>query len=179
MQPTNQEELLYKIFSNVNDWLKFAEAKNAALIAFNSAAIAGIMQAYPTDNPDLMVFKGIMIALFAISICVSIYTFLPVLSKTFNYQKVDETKFETEKGKLNCLFYGHHCKITSNQLLTLLNIKAPITNPVVPNLEMDIADQIITNSEITMSKYKLFTFAGWLTFAGVVMGLVIVLINAF
>lgn len=179
MPTTNQEEQLYKIFSNVNDWLKFAEAKNAALVAFNSAAIAGIMQAYPSDNPDLMIFKGIMIALFSISICASIYTFLPVLSKTFNYQKYEEAKFETEKPKLNCLFYGHHCKITSKQLLTLLNIKAPIENQTASNLEMDIADQIITNSEITMSKYKLFTFAGYLTFAGVVMGLVIILIKAF
>lgn len=179
MQAINQEELLYKIFSNVNEWLKFAEAKNAALVAFNSAAIAGIMQAYPTDNPDLMIFKGIMIALFAISICASIYTFLPVLSKTFNYQKLNDTEFEKEKAKFNSLFYGHHCKITKEQLLALLNIKAPITNPVVPNLEMDIADQIITNSEIAMSKYKLFTFAAYLTFAGVVMGLVILLIRAF
>jgi hypothetical protein len=179
MSTINQEEHLYKIFSNVNNWLKFAEAKNAALVAFNSAAVAGIMQAYPTDKPDLMVFKGIMIALFSISICISIYTFLPILSKTFSYQKYEESKFESEKPNLNSLFYGHHCKITSKQLLTLINIKTPIENQKIPNLEMDIADQIITNSEITMSKYKLFTLAGYFTFAGVVMGIVIVFSKAF
>ena len=31
------------IFSNVNEWLKFAETKNGALIAFNSACIFGVL----------------------------------------------------------------------------------------------------------------------------------------
>ena len=30
----NKVDELYKIFSNINDWLKFAEAKNAILIGF-------------------------------------------------------------------------------------------------------------------------------------------------
>lgn len=170
---------LNKILSNVNDWLKFAEAKNAALVAFNCAAVAGIMQAYPTDKPELMIFKGIMIALFAISICVSIYTFLPVLSRTFNYQKYDETKFEAEKEKLNCYFFSHHSKINCKQLLSLLHFKTSAQNPVVTNIEMDIADQIINNAEIAMSKFKLFSFAAYLTFASVVLGLVIILIKVF
>ena len=69
---------LNRIFSNVNDWLKFAETKNAGLVVFNSAAIFGIMQAFPAEN-TFVVFKWLMILLFGISICISIYTFLPVL----------------------------------------------------------------------------------------------------
>lgn len=33
-------EMLETIFSNVNSWLNFAEAKNAALMAFNIAMLA-------------------------------------------------------------------------------------------------------------------------------------------
>jgi energy-coupling factor transporter transmembrane protein EcfT len=37
-----REDKLYKVFNNVNDWLKFSESKNAMLIAFNGASIFGI-----------------------------------------------------------------------------------------------------------------------------------------
>ena len=33
-------ELLKNIFSNLNNWLTFAEAKNAAIIAFNIACLS-------------------------------------------------------------------------------------------------------------------------------------------
>ena len=36
-------------FANVNDWLKFAEAKNGGLLALNVASIIGILQC----NKDL------------------------------------------------------------------------------------------------------------------------------
>ncbi|MCP4218773.1 MAG: hypothetical protein GY765_29345, partial [bacterium] len=40
------EERLKSIFANVNDWLKFAEAKNAALVAFNSAIIFAVLSVF-------------------------------------------------------------------------------------------------------------------------------------
>lgn len=170
---------LNNILSNVNDWLKFAEAKNAALIAFNSAAIAGIMQAFPVDNSDFLIFKGIMIFLFSLSICISIYTFLPVLNKTFSYVKFDEAKFDNEKEKLNCYYFKHHSKINCKQLLTLLHYKTATVNSTITNIELDIADQIINNAEIAVSKFKLFSIAAYASFGGVVMGLVVILCRIF
>ena len=38
------EEQLHKIFANVNEWLKYAEAKNFGLITINGAIILGISQ---------------------------------------------------------------------------------------------------------------------------------------
>lgn len=169
---------LDKILTNVNDWLKFAETKNAGLVAFNCAAIAGIMQAYPTDKPDLVIYKGIMIALFALSICISIYTFLPVLNRTFNYQKIDDTQFEVDKLNLNCYFFKHHSKINCQQLLRLLEFK--IGNSVMTtSIELDIADQIINNSEIALSKFRLFTWSAYVTFVGVFVGLIVLILNLF
>lgn len=40
----NKEEHLYKIFDNVNDWLKFGEAKNLGLITFDAAIVFGFTQ---------------------------------------------------------------------------------------------------------------------------------------
>ena len=41
---TKNEERLQKIFTNVTDWLKFAETKNSMLIAFNGASIFGFVK---------------------------------------------------------------------------------------------------------------------------------------
>jgi len=133
---------LNKILSNVIDWLKFAEAKNAGLLAFNCAAIAGIMRGFPEDD-NLTIYKWFMVFLFAISVCISIYTFLPVLNKTFNYRKLDDVKFEVEKLKLNCYFFNHHSKINCKQLLSLLKFKSGLLDHTFNNIDTDIADQII------------------------------------
>ena len=39
---TTMQEQLKEIFDNVNNWVTFAEAKNAAIIAFNVACISCI-----------------------------------------------------------------------------------------------------------------------------------------
>ena len=39
----NHSELLQQIFENINMWLHFAEAKNAAIIAFNIALLAALI----------------------------------------------------------------------------------------------------------------------------------------
>ena len=42
MENKELDELLEKIFSNVNSWLNFAEAKNAANVGFVVACLAAI-----------------------------------------------------------------------------------------------------------------------------------------
>ena len=44
------EEKLYKIFNNVNDWLKFAEAKNFGLLTLNAAIAFGLTQVTFSDD---------------------------------------------------------------------------------------------------------------------------------
>ena len=46
MNGENIEKKLNQIFVNVNEWLKFAEAKNGVLFAFNGAAVIGVLSLY-------------------------------------------------------------------------------------------------------------------------------------
>lgn len=170
---------LQTILSNVNDWLKFAEAKNAALIVFNSAAIAGILQAFSADDAAQLFLKGLMLFLFTIPVCICIYSFLPVMNKTFSYRKLEDAEFEVKKKELNCYFFKHHSKINGKQLLSLLHYKAATTNPAITDIETDIADQIINNAEIAVSKFELFTWAAYITAGGVVAGMVVLVIKVF
>ena len=135
------------------------------------------MQAFPADK-ELILFKWIMIFLFALSICISLFTFLPVLNKTFTYQKYEDAKFEMDKNTLNCYFFHHHSKINCKQLLSLLKFKSNLPNHTFTDIDTDIADQVINNAEIAVSKFKLFTWAAYLTFTAVVFGLVLILIKA-
>jgi hypothetical protein len=170
---------LEKILSNVNDWLKFAETKNAGLLVFNSAAVAGILQSYKVTETNLVLFKGMMLVGFMVSICISLYTFLPVLDKTFTYRKIDEAEFERQKDALNCYFFKHHSQINCQQLLVLIKHKAGNPMETHTTIDQDIADQIINNAEIAVSKFRLFTWAAYITFAGVVMALAMILSQLF
>ncbi len=74
-----KEELNY-IFGNVNEWLKFAEAKNAALIAFDSGLIAGAISLLMVDKPLPVIiccYGWFAVALLAVSCFVCMLSFLP------------------------------------------------------------------------------------------------------
>jgi hypothetical protein len=173
------KEELNSILNNVSEWLKFAETKNAGLVVFNSAAIAGVLQAYPAEPASLQVLKGLIIVFFALSVCISLYTFLPILNKTFSYNKYEDAKFEAEKANLNCYFFNHHSKINCKQLFALLKYKSGNSTYTHTDVDMDIADQIINNAEIAVSKFKLFTWAAYLSFGGVVITLIAMIFKLF
>jgi|AntRauMFilla1563_2_1112583.scaffolds.fasta_scaffold20749_4 hypothetical protein len=46
------DEKLKEIFSNINDWLKFADAKSATLIAGNGALIFGMGRLISSFKPE-------------------------------------------------------------------------------------------------------------------------------
>lgn len=48
----NHSELLQQIFENINMWLHFAEAKNAAIIAFNIALLAALISSNLFNNAN-------------------------------------------------------------------------------------------------------------------------------
>ncbi len=53
MENKELDELLDKVFSNVNSWLNFAEAKNAANIALVVACIAAI---FSLDSMNVLLY---------------------------------------------------------------------------------------------------------------------------
>src|SRR5689334_7270323 len=113
------EDLKYT-FNNINEWLKFAEAKNAGLLALNAVAVIGILQANSSFTENIKMFEGILIFLFCISSCLCLYTILPVLNKWFRfYKKMDNDKFEKSLNDLNALFFEDIAKLSSEQFIQL------------------------------------------------------------
>lgn len=153
---------LHKLFTNVNDWLKFAEAKNLMLITFNGASIYGTLKVFeaPWLNsiPWLkwVVFISIVLLIFSTILC--LMSFVPQLKimkgGEFTNQKIKNIwYYETLKGMDN------------------LRVVQEVYNSIEKEftvLELDLAEQIVQNSKIGSRKYAYFSVAVWFTIAAYV-----------
>jgi hypothetical protein len=155
-----KSELKY-IFSNVNEWLKFAETKNAALIVFSASIILAILTNI-TNNINIILKYYIIICLIfqIISLIISLISFYPTIKISHILCKRNEI---SEKD--NLLFYGNIFKYDEKMYLkSIFNDKVENTT----RFELDLAKQIIINSNITLKKYKFFKLSLWFSISGIV-----------
>lgn len=160
MATSTHEEQLYRIFNNVNDWLKFAEAKNAMLIAFNSASIYGIAQTLNLDcvkgTKFIEGYLIVVIILLIFSTITSLISFAPKL-------KIISGGYYAPSNIPNVLFF-EYLKTKSNTeiIQEVTGVSATIEVPYT-RIELDVAEQIKQNSIIASVKYSYFTIAVWIT----------------
>lgn len=158
---------LTTIFQNVNEWLKFAEAKNAVLFAFSGAGITAIISLLATAQELLNSLKiGLVLAtsLLCIGILLCSFSFLP---KT-NLERLLQIRNKASRNsshhqKDNFYYFGDLRKYSSTELLDALNsyyFESQVTQPYKKEWQ-DLATQITINAEITFLKLKLFTYALW------------------
>lgn len=149
---TVEERLLF-IWEKVNDWLKYAETKNAGLLVFGGAMIAvlfgflGSSYKIPA-NWNKGIFIGL--AFFGVSVIISVWSFIP--QTRIKYKKFGEPHISD-----NLFFYGNLCKYKPGKLIdTMLRAYNINDSNALNRSNMDIANQVIVNSAITMNKNKLF-----------------------
>lgn len=170
------EDKLRHIFSLVNEWLKFAEAKNAALIAFSGAGIWGVLQLLKDAN-RLTDYKAVLIC-----ILITLMACLIVSLSSFVARKINK---DTQKQKiensveLNLLFFGHINKLDSQDYLKALYKKYGKKEEFssCSSYEKDLANQIVINAEIAMTKCTRFNQSITILFCGLIVstiGLIII-----
>jgi hypothetical protein len=161
-----KSELKY-IFSNVNEWLKFAEAKHAGLVILNSGLIIGLLSSY--TNINHLLIKPVTLTgatAVGLSILFSIASQFPVTQNIIFHKK--------DIVNPNIYFYGHLCNFDVNSLSSILN-QRDSSFSATPS-DKDMMNQIIINSKITQTKFTLFKFASYLTAFGCgLIGLTIVI----
>ncbi len=152
------EEQLHKIFANVNDWLKFSEAKNAMLIAFNSASIFGTLKMYDfqfiKDNPQLKIYLMVIIIMLIFSTVLSLISFAP------RVKMVKEGLF-ADGTDSNVLFFEYLKNKTAIEILK--EISGETDEKKFTKMEIDIAEQIKQNSIVASRKFSYFTISVWIT----------------
>jgi hypothetical protein len=157
-------EKLTVIFQNVNDWLKFAEAKNAVLLAFSGAGItATVTLLAAKDLPDSLEV-GLIVATSFLCFCALICS-ISFLPKT-NLEQVLWLRSSPSGRKIpqptdNLYYFGDLKKYTSFELLDALNNQYFQTrfNPPYEKECEHLANQVVVNAEITFLKFQLFTYA--------------------
>ncbi|SFL42037.1 hypothetical protein [Halanaerobium salsuginis] len=112
---------LEKAYNHTSQWLKFAESKNGALIALDSALLIGVFSLF-TKSSSLKVLNYYflwIISFLIISMVISSLSFIPVLSKD-KQDKVSSKKIDQDK---NILFFSVIKDLTPNEYLDLLTKK--------------------------------------------------------
>ena len=163
----NPEERLKFIFNNVNEWLKFAEAKNGAILAFNGAAIFAILsyiKKIPVIINPLLIY--LLLATFLISILVNLITFIPILNALFKSRIIKSNSLK--KTKLNLVFYRDIAKLSNKDFLNkFYKTYYPAIKNENSSFEQDLSNQIVNNSIITYTKMLLFKISAVIEFLGI------------
>lgn len=157
------DDKLESIFKNVNEWLKFAEQKNAALVVLNGSSIWGlslILRNTTNLSKFELISSSIVYLLITLSTLLCLISFTPVLQNP--WLSVGE-KNESD----NCLYFGHIAKYDEFDYLKMVNLKLKINKESFTNFELDIASQIIINSKIAIAKYQKFQTSLTLTIASI------------
>lgn len=171
------------IFSNVNEWLKFAEAKNAALIVFHLGSIFGVATII-TQNKcgtiphPILYYLYSFIILSTVGLFFALFSFLPqtriedVLGK-----KIEDffcsNNFAVEE---NLLFYGYINSCDRDSYLSKLCESCEREIGQCSKLELDYVNQIVTNSRLTVRKYFYFRIALFFTIIAVISPILLPLI---
>ncbi|KAA2215750.1 Pycsar system effector family protein [Maribacter flavus] len=150
------EEKLELIFKNVNDWLKFAETKNAMLLGFNGVVFFGILKLFIWQSfPDVLSLKIYLVSamiMLSVSSLGALLSFVPNL-------KILRPSFDFKKENDNFLYFDVlRCK-TANDIINRYRNE----NEKIEDYHKHLAEQIITNATITKRKYDYFTLALWLS----------------
>lgn len=173
----NYEEQLNKLFSNVNEWLKFAEAKNFGLLTLNAALVFGFTQM----NIDTETIKNagnyifIPFALFSFLFALlSLFPILTTIERTGNTKNLiyrfsnlidKETHFE------NIHYYGYLRGIDIAVFESKFLAKTGGTHSFT-DFEKELGIQILYNSRIAYLKFQLFKIGAFIFSLGVILSVI-------
>lgn len=185
METLKYEEQLYKIFTNVNDWLKFAEAKNFGLLTLNAAIVFGYSQTTFVGNSVIekagnYIFSPFMLLSF-LPCLVSLFPIVAKIERKTVDKKDNKIKrfinyisswIDKENSFENIHFYGYLKDIDEAEFEKKLKTKTGFSEAFTV-YETELSTQILYNSRITWLKYQLFKIGAFFFLLGLFLFLVL------
>lgn len=181
MATTTHEEQLQKIFTNVNEWLKFAEAKNFGLLSLNAAIVFGFTQTSFRDGSIIeMAGYYVFFPFTILSFLPCLISLLPIVSKIERKTKDQKDKklkifikkftnlIDKEEPFENIHFFGYLKDIDESTLEAKLQEKTG-NSASFTGYEKDLGIQILYNSRITWLKYQFFKIGAYFFLIGVLL----------
>jgi len=155
-------DILKDTLAKVNEWIKFAEAENAANIAFCSASVFAITRTVSTSdgiNSFIAGYLAFVVLFLMIALLISLMSFVPKLQPPWLH--INERKKDD-----NFLFFGHACKYNASSYLDLAYSGKKHKSENY-DIEVAYSSQIVINSKIAHIKFKQFEIAIWFTVAAI------------
>lgn len=156
-------DTLRDTLSKVNDWVKYAEAKNAANIAFCSASIFAVSRMVLT-KPELSdyihYYSYLIISLLALSLVLSLVSFIPKL-------KAPWINLGNREENDNLLYFGHACKYSGSKYLDKLYLGNAVSSENY-DIELMYSNQIVINSKVAYMKFGQFDLAIKFTISAII-----------
>jgi len=163
---------LHEIFLNTNDWLKFAEAKTATLLAGNGVLIFGILRILKDEKygQTIELYSIFVIVQLILSLVICLIAFIPSLEMPWLFKK--HLRAENE----NLIYFEHIACHTPTSYIVAVSESIDKKEATYTNYDVMLSGQIITNSVITVKKYKFFKIAIWLTLSAIVTPLIVLVL---
>ena len=159
------EELLWKVFDNVNRWLDFAEKKNGVIL-FGWGLIGVLFSEKLRDRLGftclVQCLSSAAVIIFFVAWLYALFSFLP--RTKIDYALVllgNESKKPNPPGD-NLLFFGDIAKYDRDSYLAALQDEYG-TKSRSDRTAGDLCSQAIQNANIALRKYRCFTRAMVLT----------------
>jgi hypothetical protein len=150
---------LADILKQVNDWLKFAEGKNAGIVALASAgalSVTGALAARTDESWEIRAGIAVSGVIVAFSLLLGLASFMP---------RTDQAKLFIRRAVPpslddNLLFYGHLARYAPKDLAEAVAHRyCQNHDKHIEQLHVDLAAQITINSRITLEKLRFFSYA--------------------
>ena len=143
-----------QILSSVNEWLMFAEAKNAILASVSSLALWSLIRLVVIEDltQAIKIYITSLILFLSFSLIIALISFLPVLHYKFIIPK------SKNKQHRNLLYFDYLSKLSKRELLTQYYSAKGDPNAAYGEIESMYAEQIIMNARITTAKFKIFRY---------------------
>lgn len=175
---TKYEEQLRNIFNNVNEWLKFAEAKNFGLLTLIMAIAFGFTQInFPEGSELKTVGCYIFLPIAFFSFFSSLLSLFPILSKFEKGYLVKSliTKLsnliDEEKSFENIHYFGYLRTLEEATFETKFLNKVNSTEAFI-QYEKELSSQILYNSRITWLKYQLFKIGAFIFLFALILSII-------
>ena len=154
---------LSELLDTVNDWLKFAEAKNGVLVASSGLAIWAIVRIVASETLGCWVIAYLsQLALFlTVALVLALISFLPVT----RYSIIVPTTRGVAKP--NLVYFGYLATLHPASLIQEYMTATGIQESDLKPIDNMYAEQIIANSRIAVAKFSMFKVGVYCAIFGV------------
>lgn len=173
------EERLERVLNRVVDWLKYEEAKNAALVGLDGVGVGVIAQWLSNPSQALSPWLKGSLAILLLSIIIALFSFYPVLKGEKLHRNAARRRERSLRtmSKPNMLFFADIAGSDPEAYLNEFRLAVGSTSGGTL-LELDYAREIVANAEIAVLKLRLFEAAFLVTFLAFILASIATLVAA-